>query len=122
MPGAARAALLGAVGLEGLKQGMAIYLATVTASPSGAVFGSLLGLLLFTYLVARFVLFVTAWAATVEDDRGSVPALSHGPAITGPELVVRTGTSVTTAIGAAAAAMLTGMLVGAWLRGRSGGR
>ena len=122
MPGAARAALLGAVGLEGLKQGMAIYLATVTESPSGAVFGSLLGLLLFAYLVARFVLFVTAWAATVEGDRGSVPALPHGPAITGQELVVRTGTSVTTAVGAAAAAMLTGMLVGAWWCGRSGGR
>jgi membrane protein len=122
MPGAARAALLGAVGLEGLKQGMAIYLATVTASPSGAVFGSLLGLLLFTYLVARFVLFVTAWAATAQGDRGSVPVQSHGPATAERELVVRTGTSATTAIGAAAAAMLTGMLVGAWLRGRSGRR
>ena len=109
---------MSAPSVSSLKQGMAIYLATVTTSPSGAVFGSLLGLLLFTYLVARFVLFVTAWAATVEGDRGSVPALSHGPAITGQELVVRTGTSVTTAVGAAAAAMLTGMLVGAWLRSR----
>lgn len=63
----ARAALLGAVGLEVLKQGAALFLDRVSTSASGAVFGSLLGLLLFSYLVARLVLFVTAWAATAED-------------------------------------------------------
>jgi membrane protein len=53
--GVARAALLGAVAFEVLKQVMAVYLDAVTGSPSGAVFGSLLGLLLFGYLVARLV-------------------------------------------------------------------
>ena len=49
---AAKAALLGAVGFEVLKQIMTFYLASVTSSPSGAVFGSLLGLLVFVYFVS----------------------------------------------------------------------
>ena len=64
--GAAGAALLGAVALEALKQGAAVYLDVVTTSAAGAVFGSLLGLLLFGYLVARLVLLATAWAATAD--------------------------------------------------------
>jgi membrane protein len=63
--GAARAALLGAVGLEVLRQGLTIYLGRIGGSPGGAVFGSLLGLLVFAYLLSRFVLLVTAWVATV---------------------------------------------------------
>ena len=63
--GAARAALLGAVGFEVLRQGLTIYLGRITVSASSAVFGSLLGLLVFAYLVSRFILLTTAWAATV---------------------------------------------------------
>lgn len=61
---AAKAALLGAVGFEILKQVMTYYLGVIAGSPSGAVFGGLLGMLVFAYFVSRFVLFVTAWAAT----------------------------------------------------------
>jgi membrane protein len=49
---AAKAAVLGAVGFEMVKQGMAIYLQTITETPSGAVFGSTLGLLVFVYYAA----------------------------------------------------------------------
>ena len=45
---------------------MTFYLASITNTPSGAVFGSLLGLLVFINFVSRFILFVTAWAATAK--------------------------------------------------------
>lgn len=62
--GGARAALIGAVGFELLRHGLTVYLAWISATPGGAIFGSLLGLLVFAYLVSRFVLLVAAWAAT----------------------------------------------------------
>lgn len=113
--GAARAALLGAVALEILKQGTAIYLDRVTTSASGAVFGSLLGLLLFSYVVARLVLLVTAWAATAPGNERPVPVAPPAPAVLS-HVVVRSGPSAVSA-GAVGAAVLTGVLVGAWLRG-----
>lgn len=123
--GAARAALLGAVALEILKQGTAIYLDRVTTSASGAVFGSLLGLLLFSYIVARLVLLVTAWAATAPGNERPVPVAPPVAAVIRPHVVVRPGAPGATA-GAVGAAMLAGLLVGVWLRGTaprlSGGR
>jgi membrane protein len=85
---AVRAALLGAVGFEVIKQVMTIYLGTVTSSPSGAVFGSFLGLLVFAYFVSRFVLFVTAWAATARENESEEPAQVPGPAVIRSEVVV----------------------------------
>jgi membrane protein len=49
--GGARAALLGAIGLEVLKQRFTIFLGGVTGSPGGTIFGSLLGLSVFAYLI-----------------------------------------------------------------------
>jgi membrane protein len=40
-----------------------IYLQAVLHSPAGAVFGPVLGLMVFAYMTARLVLFATAWAA-----------------------------------------------------------
>jgi membrane protein len=85
---AVRAALLGAVGFEVIKQVMTIYLDAVTRSPSGAVFGSFLGLLVFAYFVSRFVLFVTAWAATSRENEEEAPAEVPGPAVIRSEVVV----------------------------------
>ena len=123
MRGAARAALLGSVGLEALKQGAATYLESVTTSASGAVFGSLLGLLLFTYLVARLVLGVTAWAATARGNERSSPVLPPVPAVIRSEVVVHAEPAAATA-GVVGVAVLTGMVVGAWLSGarQSGSR
>lgn len=59
-------AAFGAVGFELLKQGMGSYLTSISGTGSGAVFGSLFGALLFGYLAARFLLLVTAWAATAD--------------------------------------------------------
>jgi membrane protein len=112
----AGAALLGAVAFEVLKQGVAIYFGAISGSPSGAVFGSLLGLLVFSYVVARMVLLVTAWAATSRgnDARFPVPVAVPGPAVVRHEVTVRQGMSA----GGLGAVLLAGVVVGALLRGR----
>ena len=86
---AVKAAALGAVGFEILKQVMTVYLNAVTNSPSGAVFGSLLGLLVFINFVSRFILFVTAWAATTKGVEKEAPVPIPAPAVIRPEVVVR---------------------------------
>jgi membrane protein len=80
-----RAAWFGAVGFELLKQAFAIYLDSVTASPTGRLFGPVIGLMVFAYFVSRFLLFLTAWAAvahekTPEDPREIPPQRSSSPA------------------------------------------
>jgi len=109
---AAKAALLGAVGFEILKQVMSIYLQTVTTSPSGAVFGSFLGLLVFVFFASRFVLFVTAWAATATENEQETPAPVPGPAVIHSEVTVRSGPTGTAAAGLLGAGVLTGLLLG----------
>ena len=71
---AARAAVLGAVGFEVLKQVFAVYLGTVTNRPAGRVFGPVIGLMVFAFFVSRFLLFVTAWAATARENVQQGPA------------------------------------------------
>ncbi|MDA2991148.1 MAG: inner membrane protein YhjD [Actinomycetota bacterium] len=66
----AGAGLLAAVGFETFKQVGSIYLQTVLHGPAGAVFGPVLGLMVFAYMTARLVLFATAWAA----ERGEAPS------------------------------------------------
>jgi membrane protein len=71
---AMRAAGFGAIGFEILKQAFAIYLDRVTNSPTGQLFGPVIGLMVFAYFVSRFLLFLTAWAAQQDapDDRQGV--------------------------------------------------
>ncbi|TCO65520.1 membrane protein [Actinocrispum wychmicini] len=64
---AVRGAVAAAVGFEILKQLGAIYLSGVTSSPTGALFGPVIGLLVFANLVARFLLWITAWTATASE-------------------------------------------------------
>lgn len=61
---AARAGLMAAVGFELFKQVGAIYLQIVLRRPAGAVFGPVLGLMVFAFVTAWLILFATAWAAT----------------------------------------------------------
>ncbi len=89
-----RAALFGAVGFEVLKQAFAIYLDIITNSPTGRLFGPLIGLMVFAYFVSRFLLFLTAWAAVasakVPEDQQQAPreVPSPLPAETHPHVVV----------------------------------
>ena len=71
---AARAAVLGAVGFEVLKRVFAVYLGSVTNSPAGQLFGPVIGLMVFAFFVSRFLLFVTAWAATARENVQQGPA------------------------------------------------
>jgi membrane protein len=88
--GVVRNALVGAVGFEVLKQAVAVSIGSVTGTPGGAVFGPLLGLLLFCYLVSRFALLVSAWAATTRGNELpaalSEPASPPGSAPAGPSM------------------------------------
>jgi membrane protein len=114
----AKAALLGAVGFEILKQVMTIYLSSVTTSPSGAIFGSFLGLLVFVFFVSRFVLFVTAWAATAKENEQPEEVPVPGPAVIHQEVEVRSGPTTGTAAGLLGAGLLGGLLGGRLLLGR----
>jgi membrane protein len=110
MRSAVKAAALGAVGFEVLKQVMTIYLRSVTTSPSGAVFGSLLGLLVFVNFASQFVLFVTAWAATAPGVEKAAPTAVPVPAVIRPEVVVRSGPNGATTAGLLGAGALTALL------------
>jgi membrane protein len=108
---AAKAALFGAVGFEILKLGMTYYLRSIAASPSGAVFGSFLGLLVFVFFASRFVLFVTAWAATARENEQEKPVPVPEPPVLHTEVVLRKGPTATTALSLLGAGALTGWLV-----------
>jgi membrane protein len=64
MRNAVRGSLVAAIGFEILKQAANIYLSLLGRSPTSAAFGSVIGLLVFIYLVARLLLLVAAWVAT----------------------------------------------------------
>ncbi|MDQ2709466.1 MAG: inner membrane protein YhjD [Actinomycetota bacterium] len=70
---AGKAAVAGAVGFLVINQVMVIYLKGVTNSPTGALFGPVLGLMIFIFTISRFLLFLTAWAATAKENE-LVPA------------------------------------------------
>ena len=89
---------------------MTYYLSSVTSSPSGAVFGPLLGLLVFVNFASRFILFVTAWAATAKGSRRRRPAPAPAPAVIRPEVVVKSGPNGATAAGLLGAGALTALL------------
>lgn len=106
---ALKGAVLAAIGFEILKQVATFYLQSVTNSPSGALFGPIIGLLVFSNLVSRFLLFVTAWTATARENvvrRVEPPP----PAVIRPTVPVRRGAGA----GAAAGAFGVGALLG-WL-------
>ncbi|PXY32295.1 inner membrane protein YhjD [Prauserella muralis] len=111
---AVRGAALAAIGFEVLKQVGSIYLASVLSSPSGALFGPIIGLLVFSNLVSRFLLFVTAWTATARENvvRRVAPP---------PPAVIRPTVSVSRGLGAGAAAGAFGLgAVLGWLGRRRG--
>lgn len=65
---AMEAGAIAAVGYELFKQAGSVYLQSVVNGPAGAVFGPVLGLLVFAYVTVRLILFATAWAATSADN------------------------------------------------------
>ncbi|MFC6009567.1 inner membrane protein YhjD [Nocardia lasii] len=84
---AARAAMLAAVAFEIFKLIGAIYLRTVLSSPAGATFGSIIGLMVFSYMTYRILLFATAWAATSRDNEAAATVAPPNPVIIQPRVV-----------------------------------
>jgi membrane protein len=115
---AAKAALIGAVGMEVIKQVMVIYIVKVTNSPTGALFGPILGLMVFIFTVSRFILFLTAWAATARENQIAEPPPVPGPAMIHSEVTVRSGPGVGAAAGLVGAGVVAGVIGGLFGRRR----
>ena len=60
-------ALATAIGFELLKYAGTLYLRALGSSPTGVAFGSIVGVLVFAYLIARLILLAAAWIATGSD-------------------------------------------------------
>ncbi len=61
-----RGTVIAAIGFEVIKIIMTYTLPSLVKSPSGAAFGSVLGLMAFFYFFARLTLFCSAWIATAQ--------------------------------------------------------
>jgi len=110
---AARAAALAAVVFEIFKYVASFYLQMVLHSPAGAVFGSIIGLMVFSYTTYRILLFATAWAATASENEIEAEIPPPAPAIIKPR-VSAPGVSMGTGaayfgVGALAALVLSGL-------------
>lgn len=86
---AARAGLLAAVVFEIFKYVASIYLQIVLTSPAGATFGSIIGLMVFSYITYRIILFATAWAATAKDNLREAELPAPSPAVIRPRTTER---------------------------------
>jgi membrane protein len=104
------AAIAAAVGLEVIKRVMVVYLAAVTQTPAGLAFGPILGLLIFIFTVSQFLLFLTAWAATVRENQVERPPPVPSPAVIRPEVTVRSSPGPAAVTGLLSAGVLTGVL------------
>ncbi|MEU2032217.1 inner membrane protein YhjD [Nocardia amamiensis] len=110
---AAKAAALAALAFEVFKIVASIYLRSVLSSPAGATFGSIIGLMVFTYVTYRIVLFATAWAATAAENEPEAEIAPPPPAVIAPragarDVPVRVGAAFFGA-GALAALALSGL-------------
>lgn len=103
---AAKAAVLAALGFEVFKNLAGIYLRSVLSSPAGAAFGSIIGIMVFSYVVYRIILFATAWAATARENEKMVSVPVPEPAVIRP----RVQTGARPGVGSAAALFGVGVL------------
>ncbi|WP_037356408.1 inner membrane protein YhjD [Amycolatopsis orientalis] len=111
---AVKGALIASVGFVILQQVATVYLASVTKSPSFALFGPVIGLLVFANLVSRFLLLVTAWTATARENQRRV-VQPPAPVLLEPRVTVQHGLG----LGSVAGAFSAGALL-AWLGRRKG--
>lgn len=73
-----RGTFIAAIGFEVIKIVMTYTLPALVKSPSGAAFGSVLGLMAFFYFFARLTLFCAAWIATAQyKDDPRMPGKTH---------------------------------------------
>ncbi|GAB3373428.1 inner membrane protein YhjD [Amycolatopsis echigonensis] len=111
---AVKGAIFASVGFVILQKVATVYLASVTKSPSFALFGPVIGLLVFANLVSRFLLLVTAWTATARENQRRV-VQPPAPVLLEPRVTVQQGLG----LGSVAGAFSAGALL-AWLGKRKG--
>lgn len=108
---AVKGAVVASVGFVVLQHIGSFYLERVSHSSSFAVFGPVLGLLVFANLVSRFLLYVTAWTATAKDNM--LPEPSTAPtAVIRPHVMVRRGPGAGGAAGLLGAGALLAAALG----------
>ncbi|AIG63744.1 ribonuclease [Corynebacterium atypicum] len=107
-----KAALIGAIAFEVIKQLGSVFASNALNNPAGAAFGPIIGLMVMMYLIWRIVLYVSAWAATAKESLELVELPAPAPAVIRVRTEVRpepvsTGTALGAgaALGAAAAAV-----------------
>ena len=82
-------------------------------SPAGAAFGSIIGLMVFSYITYRIILFATAWAATASENEPEAEIPPPGVAVIKPRMSARGlsmgGGAAYFGAGALAALVLSGL-------------
>lgn len=117
MRSAARAAFAAAIVFEIFRQVGAIYLTAISQGPAGVAFGPILGLLVFSNLTARLILFATAWAATAHENLEQAFVPPPQSAVIRPRVQVRRGVSTKEAAALTGAGALAAIgLAGLWRR------
>ncbi|MEV6428783.1 inner membrane protein YhjD [Nocardia sp. NPDC051463] len=115
---AARAAAIAAVVFEVFKYVASIYLHIVLNSPAGAAFGSVIGLMVFSYITYRIILFATAWAATASDNLREAEIAAPAPAVIAPRMV-GPGSSMSTVAASFGAGALAALALSELRRAKS---
>lgn len=114
---ALRAAFAAAIVFEIFRQVGAIYLASVSQGPAGVAFGPIIGLLVFSNLTARLILFATAWSATARENLEKAFVPPPESAVIRPRVQVRDGMSGRAAAALTGAGALAAIgLAGLWRR------
>ena len=114
---AVHAAFGAAIVFEIFRQVGAIYLSAISHGPAGVAFGPILGLLVFTNLTARLVLFATAWAATSHENLENAFVPPPDSAVIRPRVQLREGLTVREALAFTGAGALAAIgLTGLWRR------
>ena len=113
---AMRGAIALALGFELLKQAGGIYLRLIGDSPTGIAFGSIIGLIFFISLVARMLVYVTAWTAT-GSDAPPKPVEPPAPVVLKPVIVVDPPVAVPATVGVVTGVVGT-LLALRWRRSR----
>nr|WP_240941727.1 YhjD/YihY/BrkB family envelope integrity protein [Corynebacterium xerosis] len=67
MKPAMQGAVIGAIGLEVVKQLGSLFFSNALSNPAGAVFGPIIGLMVVFYLIWRITMYASAWTATTEE-------------------------------------------------------
>ncbi|MEV6901383.1 YhjD/YihY/BrkB family envelope integrity protein [Amycolatopsis sp. NPDC051372] len=109
MRSAVKGAIVAAIGFVILQQVASIYLESVTKSPAAAIFGPIIGLLVFANLVSRFLLMVTAWTATAKENQRKV-VRPPAPVLLEPRVTVQRGFGLSAAAGVFGVGALLGWM------------